>query len=64
MLVDMPLPLFIASASAAWVWLGGAILTGWVASERQRSPLVWFVFGVVFTPLLALVALLAAPEGG
>jgi hypothetical protein len=63
MVVDMPLPMLVAGATGLWLWSGGAVLTAWVAAEKQRSAFAWFVFGLVFTPPLALLALAAAPDG-
>jgi hypothetical protein len=43
------------------VWVGGAIITAWVAAEKQRSPTAWLVIALLLSPLLALVALGAVP---
>jgi len=45
------------------VWIGGAILTGWVAVQNNRSGALWFVVALVLSPLLALLALAAIAQG-
>jgi hypothetical protein len=45
-----------------WLWVGGAVVTAWVATEKDRSPAAWFVIAVLLSPLLALVALGAVPR--
>ncbi len=45
------------------IWIGGAILTGWVAVQNNRSGALWFVLALVLSPLLALLALAAIPQG-
>lgn len=45
------------------VWIGGAVLTGWVAVQNNRSGALWFVVALVLSPLLALLALAAIPQG-
>lgn len=45
------------------IWVGGAILTGWVAVQNNRSGAVWFVIALVLSPVLALLALAAIPQG-
>ena len=44
------------------IWLTGAILTGYVASQKGRLGGLWFLGALLlFTPLLALIALTALP---
>jgi hypothetical protein len=43
-------------------WLLGAILIGAAASGRSRNGFTWFVIGVLISPLLALLLLLAVGE--
>jgi hypothetical protein len=50
--------------SALWVvllWIGGAFLAAWVASEKNRDPVGWWFLGFFLSPLLVLVALNAVP---
>jgi len=42
-------------------WVGGASVTAWVAWEKGREPVAWFVLAFFLSPLLALVALSAVP---
>ena len=44
------------------IWLTGAILTGYVASQKGRMGGAWFLGAfLLLTPLLALIALTALP---
>jgi len=43
------------------LWLGPALLTGWLAAERGRSPRLWFALGLLFG-LFALLAVGLAPR--
>jgi len=43
-------------------WAVGAILSGFVASQKGRNPLGWGAFSFVFSPLIALIALAALPS--
>lgn len=43
-------------------WLALAGLVGYVASERNRSAGGWALISLVFTPLIGLLALIAAGE--
>ena len=45
------------------IWVGGAILSGWVAVQNNRSGAMWFVVALVLSPLLALLALAVIPQG-
>lgn len=54
--------LILASVGAMWMlvlWIGGAFLAAWVATEKGRDPVAWWVLGFLLSPLLALVALSA-----
>jgi hypothetical protein len=42
-------------------WVGGASVTAWVAWEKGREPVTWFVLAFFLSPLVALVALSAVP---
>lgn len=50
------LTLFVFAA-----WVGGASVTAWVAWEKGREPVAWFVLAFFLSPLVALVALSAVP---
>jgi hypothetical protein len=43
------------------VWIGGASVTAWVAWEKGREPVAWFVVALFLSPLVGLVALSAVP---
>jgi hypothetical protein len=47
-------------------WIGGAVLSAWVASEQERDPVAWFIVAFFLSAPVALVALAAAasPLGG
>jgi hypothetical protein len=42
-------------------WVGAASVTAWVAWEKGREPVTWFVLAFFLSPLVALVALSAVP---
>jgi hypothetical protein len=44
------------------IWVGGAFLAAWVASENDRSPLSWWLGAFILSPFLALLALVALPS--
>ena len=46
---------------AVGVWVGGAFVAAWVAWEKGREPVAWFVVAFFLSPLVALVALNAVP---
>lgn len=46
---------------AVGVWVGGASVAAWVAWEKGREPVAWFVVAFFLSPLVALVALNAVP---
>jgi hypothetical protein len=43
------------------VWVIGSIFVGWVARQKYRSGFGWFINGLIFSPLLAMIALAAVP---
>lgn len=43
------------------VWVGAAALTSWVANQKGRGEVTWFVIALAI-PLLSLVALAAVPS--
>lgn len=43
-------------------WLALAGLVGYVASERNRSAGMWALISILFSPLIGLLALIAAGE--
>jgi hypothetical protein len=53
---------FVAGIWLVGMWVGGAFVTAWVANEKDRSPAAWFLLAFFLSPLLALVALGAAPR--
>jgi hypothetical protein len=52
---------FLLMAWAFGIWVGGAGVAAWVACEKGREPVAWFVLAFFLSPLVALVALSAAP---
>jgi hypothetical protein len=59
----MAAPMMLAGLWGLVIWVGGAILTGWVAVQNHRSGAVWFLVALVLSPLLALLALAVIPQG-
>ena len=49
-------------AAVLIMWLVFAGIVGWVASERDRGPVAWFFLSLLLSPLIGLIALLAAGE--
>lgn len=43
-------------------WLLAGVLVGWAGEQRGRSGFLWFVASLFFSPLLALLALIATPS--
>lgn len=43
------------------IWLGISIMVGFAAHSRGRGPFVWFLFSLIFSPVLALLFLLVFP---
>jgi hypothetical protein len=52
---------FLLSLFGFAAWVGGASVTAWVAWEKGREPVTWFVLAFFLSPLVALVALSAVP---
>lgn len=44
------------------VWLVGSSVCGYVAWQKGRSGLNWFILALLISPLLALIAVAALPE--
>ena len=42
-------------------WIGQALLVGWVAGQRGRKRLDWFLLGMLYS-FIALIALAALPH--
>jgi hypothetical protein len=45
------------------IWFGLAFLIAYVAKEKHRDGASWMLIALVFSPLLALLALCALPMG-
>jgi len=52
---------FLLTAWAFGIWVGGASVAAWVAWEKGREPVAWFVLAFFLSPIVALVALSALP---
>jgi len=52
---------FLLTLFGFGAWVGGAAVTAWVAWEKGREPVAWFVLAFFLSPLVALVALSAVP---
>ncbi|HSE03924.1 MAG TPA: hypothetical protein VLK35_07180 [Methylomirabilota bacterium] len=52
---------FLLTLWAFGIWVGGASVAAWVAWEKGREPVAWFVLAFFLSPLVALVALSAVP---
>lgn len=52
---------FLLTVWAFGIWVGGASVAAWVAWEKGREPVAWFVLAFFLSPLVALVALGAVP---
>ena len=50
---------FVLTLFGFAAWVGGASVTAWVAWEKGREPVAWFVLAFFLSPLVALVALSA-----
>jgi hypothetical protein len=46
---------------AVAVWVGGSFVAAWVAWEKGREPVSWFILAFFFSPLVGLIALSAVP---
>lgn len=44
------------------LWLVMSIFCGWIASQKGRSFLGWMLLGLLLSPLLAIVGLIAVPS--
>jgi len=53
---------FLLTVFGFAAWVGGASVTAWVAWEKGREPVAWFVLAFFLSPLVALVALSAVPS--
>lgn len=52
---------FLLTVWAFGIWVGGAAVAAWVAWEKGREPVAWFVLAFFLSPLVALVALGPVP---
>ncbi|MGH7316258.1 MAG: hypothetical protein ACREJS_08355 [Candidatus Rokuibacteriota bacterium] len=52
---------FLFTLWGVGIWIGGASVAAWVAWEKGREPVAWFVLAFFLSPLVALVALSAIP---
>jgi hypothetical protein len=52
---------FLLALWAFAIWVGGASVAAWVAREKGRDPVAWFVLAFFLSPLVALIALSAIP---
>ena len=52
---------FVLTLFGFAAWVGGAATAAWVAWEKGREPVAWFVLAFFLSPLVALVALSAVP---
>jgi hypothetical protein len=43
-------------------WIGLSIVVAVVANTRGRSPIAWFIYAIIFSPLLSGLLLLALPN--
>lgn len=59
----MPSPIMAAILGSAVIWVGGAILTSWVAVQKRRSGAGWFVNALLLSAVVALLALASVPDG-
>jgi hypothetical protein len=63
--VDVAAPLAAFFVIGSVLWVGIAIAVGLLAERRGSSGLIWFAISVFFSPILALLLLLAVtPQGG
>ena len=52
---------FLITLLAFAMWVGSASVAAWVAWEKGRDPVAWFVVAFFLSTLVALVALGAVP---
>jgi hypothetical protein len=45
-------------------WIGLSIVVAVAADTRGRSPIAWFIYAIIFSPLLSGLLLLALPNAG
>jgi len=45
-------------------WIGLSIVVAVAANTRGRSPIAWFIYAIIFSPLLSGLLLLALPAIG
>jgi hypothetical protein len=43
-------------------WIGLSIVVAVAANTRGRSPIAWFIYAIIFSPLLSGLLLLALPN--
>ena len=43
-------------------WIGLSIVVAVAADTRDRSPIAWFIYAIIFSPLLGGLLLLALPN--
>ena len=43
-------------------WIGLSIVVAVAANTRGRSPIAWFIYAIIFSPLLSGLLLLALPH--
>ncbi len=44
------------------IWLGGSFLAGWIAGNKGRSGAGFFFLSILLSPLIGLIAAIAAPS--
>jgi hypothetical protein len=44
------------------MWMGLSIVVAVAATTRGRSPIAWFIYAIIFSPLLSGLLLLALPN--
>jgi hypothetical protein len=45
----------------AWLWLSGSGLAAWVAAQKNRGAVSWFLAALLISPVLSMIALAAVP---
>lgn len=45
-----------------WLWVGGAVAVGSVAFQTGRMWAGWFIYSILFTPLLAAILMCSVPH--
>lgn len=59
----MPSAIVAAVLWGAGLWIGGAVMTSWVAVQKRRSGAGWFVNALLLSAVVALLALASIPDG-